>query len=155
MINAEGLEIIKKAEGLRLKPYKCPAGVWTIGFGHTYGVTENTAPISKEDAEDLLKDDLKQFENGVLELVTYPELNSNQFSALVSFAFNVGLGNLKRSTLLRLLNEGRPLAASQQFARWNKAAGKVLRGLTKRREAERQLFLKPALIVNRQKRSSS
>jgi len=153
MINAEGLAIIKKYEGCSLKPYYCPAGVATIGFGHTRSVTMKDAPITKEEAEELLKRDVEEFEDGVLALVSYEKLHTNQLSALVSFAYNLGLGSLKRSTLLRLLNESRPLEASGQFLRWNKAGGKVLRGLTKRRESERLLFLKPAIVVNRNKRN--
>jgi lysozyme len=149
MINAEGLSLIKKFEGCSLKPYLCPAGVPTIGYGHTRGVTMQTPEITKEEATALLRDDLDVFERGVFDLVTFEKLNENQFAALVSFAFNLGLGNLKRSTLLRLLNEDKPIAASAEFAKWNKAGGKVLKGLTLRREAERQLFLKPALIINR------
>lgn len=144
--NDETIELIKKFEGFRSKPYKCPGGVWTIGYGRTRGVTNSTKPVTKEEAEVMLWDDLEEFEKGVDELVTYPYLNENQFGALVSFAYNVGLGNLRKSTLLRLLNEGKVVAASEEFKRWNKSAGKTLAGLTKRREAERKLFLKPALV---------
>lgn len=139
-INAGGLDIIKRFEGLKLKAYKCPAGVWTIGWGHT-GDVKPGATITAHQAEAILDADLDRFELGVDKLA--PGLPSNQFSALVSFSFNVGLEALAKSTLLKKLKSGGPLAAAPEFAKWVRAGGKVLPGLVKRREAERQLFLTP------------
>ena len=139
-ISKEGLELIKEFEGCRLKAYKCPADVWTIGYGHTDGVKEGDV-ITQEKADALLASDLDLFSSGVKRLVS-ADIDNNQLGALVSFAFNLGLGNLRHSTLLRMVNAGDFLGAADQFLRWNKAGGKVLAGLTRRREAERQLFLK-------------
>ena len=139
-INCAGLAIIKKYEGLKLKAYKCPAGIWTIGWGHT-GDVKASDVITTHQAEAILDADLDKFECGVEMLC--PRSNANQFSALVSFAFNVGIDALKKSTLLKLFLAGGPLAAAAQFAKWNKGGGKVLPGLVKRRAAERALFLSP------------
>ena len=134
-----GIDLIKQYEGLRLTAYKCAAGVWTIGYGHTEGVT-GAMIITEETANELLERDLAKFEAGVAELVRV-EINQNQFDALVSFAFNVGLANLAKSTLLKKINGLRPVGECQaEFLRWNKAGGKVLAGLTKRRNAEAYLF---------------
>lgn len=138
-ISIRGIELIKKYEGLRLEAYLCPAGVWTIGFGTTKGV-KNGDKITQQAAEKLLADDLSKFEIGVTCSVTVP-LSQNQFDALVSFAYNVGLGALRSSTLLRLLNAGDYKGAAAQFKRWNKAGGKELAGLTRRRADEAALFL--------------
>ena len=134
-----GIDLIKQFEGLRLTAYKCAAGVWTIGYGHTEGVT-GAMVITEATASELLAKDLEKFEAGVSGLVKV-EINQNQFDALVSFAFNVGLGNIAKSTLLKKINSGRPVGEVQaEFLRWNKAGGKVLAGLTKRRNAEAYLF---------------
>lgn len=133
-----GLALIRQAEGLRLRAYKCPAGVWTIGFGTTAGVKEGQV-ITKERAEELLRDDVKRFEDQVLRLVKVP-LTQGQLDALVSFTYNLGAANLGNSTLLRLLNAGDYKGAAAQFDRWTKAGGKELPGLVKRRAAERALF---------------
>lgn len=138
-INQKGIDLIKHFEGLYLESYKCPAGVWTIGYGHTGGVSAGEK-ISGEKAEDLLKGDLEKFEKGVEELVQ-TDINEDQFSALVSFSFNLGLGNLSKSTLLKKLNAGDYTGAADEFPKWRKAGGKVLQGLVKRRAAERELFL--------------
>ena len=134
-------ELIKSFEGLELESYLCPAGIWTIGYGHTGNVRKGQK-ITKKEADELLDVDLSVFRKGVRNLVKVP-LNQNQFGALVSFAYNVGLGNLKTSTLLRLLNEGNYTGAADQLLRWNKSKGKVLTGLVRRREAERAVFLTP------------
>lgn len=138
-INSAGLKIIKDCEGLKLRAYKCPANVLTIGWGHTKNVREGQV-ITVAQAEELLKEDLAEFEAGVSQAVTVP-LTEGQFSALVSFSYNLGLGNLRSSTLLRLVNQKKFYDASEQFRKWNKAGGKILNGLVKRRELERQLFL--------------
>ena len=135
----KGIALIKEYEGLRLGAYLCSAGVLTIGYGHTGGVKEGDL-ITEQKAEQLLQDDLKKFENGVLRLVRVP-LTQNQFDALVSFAFNLGVWNLGKSTLLKMLNDRDYKGAASQFIRWNKAAGKELAGLTRRRIAESELFL--------------
>ncbi|MFP5338162.1 MAG: lysozyme [Gammaproteobacteria bacterium] len=134
----KGLDLIKSFEGLRLSAYKCPADVWTIGYGTTAGVKPGQT-ITKERAEELLRDDVKRFEGQVLRLVKVP-LTQGQHDALVSFVYNLGAGNLSNSTLLRLLNAGDYAGAAAQFNRWNKAGGKVLSGLVRRRAAERALF---------------
>lgn len=137
-LNTEGLALIKKFEGCKLKAYKCAAGVWTIGYGHTKDVKEGDI-ITKVQAEDFLSQDLEAFEKGLRRMLIV-QLNTNQFSALISFAFNVGLGNLQRSTLLRKVNT-KASDAAEAFLPWNKAGGKVLKGLTERRKAERELYL--------------
>lgn len=134
-----GLNIIKNFEGLRLKAYLCPAGVPTIGYGHTKGVSLQDPDITKERANELLAEDVAQFEAGVNDLVKVP-LNQNQFDALVSFAFNLGVGALKQSTLLKKLNSGDYTGASAHFGRWIFAGNKAMPGLRKRRAAERMLF---------------
>ncbi|MCL8307670.1 lysozyme [Pseudomonas putida] len=133
---------MKSFEGLRLQAYQDAVGVWTIGYGATRGVKAGMS-ISKEQAERMLLNDLQRFEPEVERLVTVP-LSQNQWDALVSFTYNLGAANLESSTLLRKLNAGDYVAAADQFPRWNKAGGKVLAGLTRRREAERALFLEPA-----------
>ncbi len=144
--NQAGLDLIKSFEGLYLKPYICPAGVPTIGYGATFyedgkKVTMKDPAITKERAEQLLSNTLKSFEIGVAAALK-KTVTDNEFSALVSFAFNVGLGNLRASTLLKLLNNSAPKAdIAAQFLRWNKAGGKELAGLTRRRTAEKTLFL--------------
>lgn len=141
LISRNGIELIKRFEGCKLTAYKCPAGKLTIGYGHTgYDVTEGLT-ISQEDANDLLFDDVVCFENGVNNLVKGLDLSQGMFDALVCFAYNVGLTNLKKSTLLKLLKDGKVLEASEEFVKWNKSNGKVLDGLTKRRAAEADLFL--------------
>jgi lysozyme len=143
-ISKEGLDLIKKFEGLRLKAYKCPAGVWTIGYGSTVGVVGGQE-ITEEEAEKLLLDDVFSAWRAVMELVTVP-LSQEQFDALVSFVFNVGIGNFSKSTLLKKLNAGDYLGAAKEFLKWDKATvngvKKPLAGLTKRRIMEKELFLR-------------
>jgi GH24 family phage-related lysozyme (muramidase) len=138
-IDQTGLNLIKEFEGIRLNTYDDGVGVPTIGYGHILGVTWGMA-ITIAEAEQFLKEDLTYFENGVNELVQVP-LTDNQFSSLVSFAFNVGVGAFEESTLLRVLNQKDYEAASDQFLRWVNGGGKVMAGLVRRREAERNLFL--------------
>ena len=138
-INQAGIDLIKSFEGLRLRPYKCPAGVWTIGYGHTNKVTEDTMGMTEKQAENVLKQDLEIFEKGVNKLLKV-QVTENQFSALVSFAFNVGLQAFAGSSVLRYINTGFPIMAGQRLLLWNKAGGKVLAGLTRRREAEKKLY---------------
>lgn len=142
-ISKNGLELIKKYEGLRLSAYKDPAGILTIGYGHTKTVKPGMV-INEEMANLLLKIDLMDAENAVRELVDI-ELNQNQFDALVSLVFNIGRGNFARSTLLKKLNEGKILEAGEEFMKWTKARKpggfKELPGLVKRRAEEKTLFL--------------
>lgn len=136
--SAKGLMILKHFEGRRLTAYQDSVGVWTIGYGTTTGVKKGQV-ITESQAEDLLQKDLAKFEAGVRKLVTVP-LNQNQFDALVVFAYNLGLGNLGSSTLLKLLNAKRFDLVPAQFLRWNRAGGEVLSGLTRRRKSEALLF---------------
>ncbi|MFM6424862.1 lysozyme [Planktothrix sp.] len=138
-INSEGVKLIKSFEGMELEAYQDAVDVWTIGYGHTKTV-EPGMIITEAKAEELLRQDLEEFEEAVTEAVEV-SINSNQFSALVSFCFNLGAGSLFQSTLLKLLNQGDFQGAADQFPRWNKAGGQVLEGLTRRRKAERALFL--------------
>lgn len=146
----KGIELIKKFEGCKLTAYRDSVGVWTIGFGHTKDVKADMV-ITAEQAEQFLKDDVVYFENGVNKLLKTlkAQVTQNQFDALISFAFNVGLGNLRKSTLAKKLyvmqqnDRDSVQAVADEFPRWNKAGGQVLTGLTKRRNAERALFLTP------------
>ena len=137
-----GIDLIKQFEGLRLTAYQDMVGVWTIGYGHTGRDVKAGMTITQQQAEQLLINDLAQFERGVNDLVTV-QINQNQFDALVSFSYNLGVGALQKSTLLRLLNAGSYQPAADEFPRWNRAGGNVVAGLTRRRYAERQLFLTP------------
>jgi len=145
--SSEGINLIKSFEGLELKAYPDPATggkPYTIGHGTT--IYPSGMPVKLGDtctaqqAMDYLRNDLKKFESGVNNLVKV-KLSQGHFDALVSFAYNLGLGNIGSSTLLKKLNAGDYLGASNEFLRWDKAAGKVMAGLTRRRQAERQLFL--------------
>lgn len=143
-ISKLGLNLVRHFEGMYLRGYKCPANVWTIGYGHT-GLVDGkpihgNMIITEEKAIELLQQDMAVFENAVKDSVKVP-LTQNQFDALVSFAFNVGAGALRKSTLLRLLNQGKYEEVPAQFLRWNKGGGKVLAGLTRRRKAEGHLFV--------------
>lgn len=131
--------LVKRFEGLRLMAYLCPAGVWTIGFGHTGDVKQGQR-ISEHQAETILDFDLENVAEDVELAVAGLSLTDNEFNALVSFAFNVGVGALRHSTLLKKLRAGDKQGAADQLPRWVKANGKVLPGLVKRREAERALF---------------
>jgi len=138
-INSKGLNIVKSFEGLRLDAYLDPVGVWTIGYGTTTGVKAGMH-ITQSQAETYLQQDLDKFEQAVKRAVKV-SLNSDQFSALVSFTYNVGEGALDSSTLLRKLNQGDYQGAANEFARWNKGDGGALPGLTRRRSAEKALFV--------------
>jgi lysozyme len=138
-ISQTGIDLIKRFEGLRLNAYRDAVGVWTIGYGHT-ATAKPGQRISAERAEELLRRDLETFERGV-ERRLKVEVNQAQFDAMVSLAFNVGLGAFGKSTLLRLVNRGAYSAAADQFGRWVYAGGRKLRGLVRRRQAERELFV--------------
>lgn len=134
-----GIDFIKSFEGCRLDAYKCPAGVWTIGYGTTAKVKQGMQ-ITLKEAEDLLRKDLKKFEDAINKCVKAP-LTQGQFDALVSFTYNCGIGALQTSTLLKKLNNKDYIGAANEFLRWDKANGKVLAGLSRRRESEREMFL--------------
>ena len=136
--SSEGISLIQKFEGCELEAYQCSAGVWTIGYGHTKDVVEGMT-ITKEQAEQMLVDELHEYENYINEYVTVA-LSQNQFDALVSWVYNLGPANLKASTMLKVLNSGKYEDVPAQMKRWNKAGGKVLEGLIRRREAEACLF---------------
>ena len=134
----KGISLIKEFEGLRLKAYKCPGGVWTIGYGHTAGVKPGML-ISKAQAEEYLKADLIAFERYLNGLGL--ALNQNQFDALVSFIYNVGTGNFSNSTLLRKVRANpQENSIMDEFLRWVYSKGRVLPGLQRRRLAEMKLY---------------
>ena len=137
-ISLEGLSLIKKFEGCRLKAYYCSGGVLTIGYGHTGGVKE-TDTITQEEADKLLKGDILKFEQYVSDNVKV-DLDQSQFDALVAWTFNLGPGNLRESTMLKKLNNEDYESVPFEMRRWNKAGGKTLDGLIRRREAESLLF---------------
>ena len=140
----KGIDLIKQFEGCKLTAYQDSVGVWTIGYGWTQPVDGKPIragmTIKQETAERLLKTGLVSYESDVSRLVKVG-LTQGQFDALVSFTYNLGARSLSTSTLLLKLNAGDYAAAADEFLRWNKAGGKVLNGLTRRREAERALFL--------------
>jgi lysozyme len=151
------VELIKHHEGRQTKPYLCPAHLWTIGYGHV--LYPEQAKLKFEDRkayplnpehdkvwsdggiDAILRSDLQRFENGVLRLCPRAADSQAQFDALVSFSFNVGLGNLQSSTLRMKYNRGDFQGAADEFLKWNKGGGNILPGLTRRRISERTLFL--------------
>ena len=134
------LPLVKAYEGCHLKAYKCPAGVWTIGWGQTGKDIKEGIVWTQAQADAALEKSLAEFAEGVLKLIKV-RLRPEQLGALVSFAYNVGLGNLSKSTLLRLVNEGKDVdAIVAQFLVWNKAGGKPLLGLLYRRVSEALMY---------------
>lgn len=141
-ISKKGINLIKGFEACKLTAYICPAGKLTIGWGHTGKDVVKGLKITQERADELLLNDIRIAENAINNLVKV-ELNQNQYDALVSFVFNVGVSAFKKSTMLKFLNVGHfPLAAGQ-FDRWIYSKGVVLQGLVKRRKIEKDLFMKP------------
>jgi lysozyme len=155
-VSKDAIEGIKKDEGVRLRPYRCPALLWTVGVGHVIDPNHIRVKLderkglsipdgwdrvlSMAEVDDILAKDLATFERGVLRLC--PEgLTQGRFDALVSFSFNVGLGNLQRSTIRMKHNRGDFDGAADGFMAWTKAGGKELPGLVKRRKHERDLYL--------------
>lgn len=155
-VSKDAIEKIKKDEGVRLRPYRCPALLWTVGVGHVIDPNHIRVKLderkglsipdgwdrvlSMAEVDDILAKDLATFERGVLRLC--PEgLTQGRFDALVSFSFNVGLGNLQRSTIRMKHNRGDFDGAAEGFMAWTKAGGKELPGLVKRRKHERDLYL--------------
>ena len=137
-ISEEGKALIKKFEGCKLDSYRCSANVATIGYGHTKDVSDGDT-CTQEEADQMLAEDLEEFEGYVDKLVTV-DLEQNQFDALVAWTFNLGPTNFKSSTLLRVLNEGKHENVPSEMRRWNKAGGETLEGLIRRREAEGLLW---------------
>jgi lysozyme len=148
ILNNKGYLFITKHEGLKLKPYLCPAKIPTIGYGNCYypdgkRVTLLDKQITKQEAFEMFKEIANKFAKRVDELVT-SNINQNQFNALVSFAYNVGTGNFASSTLLKKVNKNpNDLTIKAEFLRWNKANGKVINGLTNRRIEEADLYFLP------------
>ena len=154
-VSQKCIEQIKKDEGVRNRPYQCPALLWTVGVGHVIDPSHakvkladrKQLPIpdgwdrvlSATEIDEILKKDLNRFEAGVLRLIKV-KLTQGQFDGLVSFSFNVGLGNLQNSTLRMKLNRGDYEGAAEQFLVWTKAGGKVLKGLVIRRTHEKEMF---------------
>ena len=154
-VSQKCIDNIKRDEGVRSRPYQCPALLWTIGVGHVIDPNHAKVPmanrkqlpiptgwdrvLSNEEIDEILRKDLARFEQGVSRLITAP-LTQGQFDALVSFSFNVGLGNLQNSTLRMKVNRQEYEAAAEQFLVWTKAGGKVLAGLVKRRTHEKEMF---------------
>lgn len=135
----KAIDLIKKYEGFSARPYKCPAGVLTIGYGRTIDV--RPYEITTEEAETIWLDKyVKTIADQILAIVKV-ELSNNQICALIDFVYNLGIGNFKSSTLLRKINQGDFSAAANEFLKWNKAGGIVLKGLENRRIAEKMLFL--------------
>lgn len=134
-----GIDLIKKFEGCVLHSYKDPVGIWTIGYGHTVGV-KSGQKITQKQAETFLKEDLKIYEKGVTD--SKVKVNQNQFDALVSFAYNCGVGSLKTLVANRNLNQ-----ITQALLLYNKAGGKILAGLVRRRKAEKDLFEKAVPVT--------
>ena len=156
-VSAELITLVKHHEGVRLRPYRCPALLWSVGVGHVIDPSHiavkyeerRTLPIpdgwdrslTMGEVDAILSQDLARFERGVARLCPAATSHQGQFNALVSFAFNVGLGNLQRSSIRMRYNRGDIEGAADAFLMWTKAAGKVLPGLVKRRNDERALFL--------------
>lgn len=155
-VSPKAVAMIKHHEGVRQKPYKCPAKLWTVGVGHVLYPEQGKLPIdqrdgfalkiedfrifSMEEVDAILRADLDRFERGVERYITVP-LTQGMFDALVSFSFNVGLGTLQRSTLRQKLNRGDKEGAAEELLKYCMAGGKILKGLQKRRLDERALFL--------------
>ena len=140
-----GVSLIKEFEGFYPNAYRDPVGIWTIGYGFIEGVQEGDT-ISRAQAEARLKRELKKYEVGVLAACKVPP-NQHEFDALVSFAFNVGVAGMGKSSVVKAHNRGDKLAAARAFSLWNKAGGKVWAGLTRRRAAEAALYLEPVAEV--------
>jgi lysozyme len=142
-LNEAGIKLIQDFEGLVLETYLCSAGVPTIGYGHTSAAGEPLVTpgmkITKAQADAIFRRDVETYCNGVRGALQV-EVNDNQFSAMVSLAYNIGVAAFAQSSVLRFVNEGRMEEAAASFALWNKAGGQVLRGLVRRRAAEAELF---------------
>ena len=138
--------MLKHHEGVRSKPYRCPAGLWTVGVGHLIGDGKSlpeswNRTFTQEEIDGILKRDLNRFERGILKMLPNVRLRQCEFDCLVSFAFNLGLGTFQRSTLRQALLRGDKEAAMESLMKYCRAGGKVLRGLENRRKDERAMFL--------------
>lgn len=158
-VSEQCIEMIKHHEGVRYKPYRCPALLWTVGVGHVIDQSHIAVPVeqrktlpipdgwdrvlSKEEVDAILAKDLETFERGVLRLAPSLATKQSAFDACVSFSFNVGLGNFQRSSIRMKINRGDFEGAAQEFMKWTKAGGKELPGLVKRRKDEQALFMRP------------
>lgn len=143
-VNQATLDLIKRNEGCKLDAYQDSVGVWTIGYGHTGPDVAEGLVITQERAEELLRQDLGKFQDGVDDAIAETaDTSDNQYGAMVSLAFNIGLGHFGTSSVLRDHNAGNHQAAADAFLMWNKAGGQVLRGLDRRRHEERTLYLTP------------
>ena len=138
VISTPGIELLTHFEGLKLEAYQDSVGVWTIGYGHTKGVISGMK-ITESQAGNLLKTELIEYQNYINSMVKVG-LSQCEYDALVCWVYNLGPTNLSNSTLLTLLNQGVKLQIPKQIRRWNKAGGKVLKGLVRRREAEALMF---------------
>ena len=143
-ISNAGLQLIKRFEGCKLKPYLCPAKKWTVGYGHVLGngvtlAEADNRTFTKEEVDALLRSDLRRFERGVLRYCTV-YLSQFEFDTLVSFSYNLGLGTLQRSTLRQKILRQDGEAASKELLKYDKVGGQAVKGLTRRREAEYRLF---------------
>ena len=144
-VSERGIKLIKHHEGVRSKPYRCPAGLWTVGVGHLIGdgkslPTDWNRTFTKEEIDALLVRDLNRFERGISKMLPNVPLRQCEFDCLVSFAFNLGLGTFQRSTLRQALLRGNKKAAMESLVKYCRAGGKILRGLQIRRLDERALF---------------
>ena len=156
-VSPAALKMVKHHEGVRVKPYRCPALLWTVGVGHVIDPNHIKVPfderrslpipdgwdrvLSMDEVDAILAQDLNRFERGVARLCPAALNSQGIFDALVSFSFNVGLGNLQRSGLRMKTNRGEFQDAAEEFMKWTKAAGRVLPGLVKRRQDERAMYL--------------
>ena len=141
----KGLQLIRHHEGTRNRPYRCPAGLWTVGVGHLIGDGKSLPEswnrvFTKEEIDGLLKSDLRRFELGIHKMLPNVRLRQCEFDALVSFSFNLGLGCLQRSTVRQALLRGNKKAAMESLVKYCRAGGKILKGLQLRRQDEKALF---------------
>jgi lysozyme len=140
-LNKTSLSLIESFEGLKLTAYQDSVGVWTIGWGHTKGVKRGQK-ITREEAEEFLREDLAEAAHGVEKAIKV-DIGDNEFGACVSLAFNIGVGAFAGSSIVRYINRNQFDRAADAFLNWNHAGGEVVKGLTRRRQAERKLFLTP------------
>jgi len=145
-VSNAGIQLIKHHEGVRSKPYRCPAGLWTVGVGHLIGDGKSlpeswNKTFTNDEINGLLKSDLNRFELGVCKMLPNVPLRQCEFDALVSFSFNLGLGTFQRSTIRQALLRGDKEAAMESLVKYCKAGGKILKGLQNRRLDEKRLFL--------------
>ena len=144
-VSARGIQLIKHHEGVRSRPYRCPAGLWTVGVGHLIGDGKSlpdswNRTFTQEEIDGLLKSDLRRFELGICKMLPNVPLRQGEFDCLVSFAFNLGLGTFQRSTIRQAILRDDKEAAMDSLMKYCKAGGKILKGLLNRRTDERKMF---------------